>query len=46
MSWKTISLCLCIYGILKDFRPSEPYVISFLEGPRMNFNEEQVRNIF
>lgn len=45
MSWKTISLCLCVYGILKEFRPSESYVISYLSGQRMNFSEEQVRNM-
>ncbi|XP_025411517.1 uncharacterized protein LOC112684297 isoform X2 [Sipha flava] len=44
MSWKTISLCLCIYGILKEFRPSESYVIPYLQGPRMNFTEEQINN--
>lgn len=46
MSWKTISLSLCIYGILKEFRPSESYVIPYLLGPRMNFTEEEVRYTF
>lgn len=45
MSWILISFCLCIYGILKEFRPSESYVIPYLKGPRMNFTEEQVRII-
>lgn len=45
MLWKTISLCLCIYGVLKEFRPSESYVIPYLKGPRLNFTEEQVRNV-
>ncbi|XP_050432344.1 folate transporter 1-like isoform X2 [Adelges cooleyi] len=44
MYWKRISFCLCIYGILKEFRPSESYVIPFLQGPRMNFTEEQINN--
>ncbi|KAL5245249.1 hypothetical protein ACI65C_012659 [Semiaphis heraclei] len=43
-SWKTISLCLCIYGVLKEFRPSESYFIPYLKSPRMNFTEEQVNN--
>lgn len=45
MSWKTLTLNLCIYGVLKEFRPSESYLISFLRGPRMNFNEDEVSNI-
>ncbi|XP_022166166.1 folate transporter 1-like isoform X2 [Myzus persicae] len=44
MTWKTISLCLCIYGVLKEFRPSESYFIPYLLSPRMNFTEEQVNN--
>ncbi|CAI6344649.1 unnamed protein product [Macrosiphum euphorbiae] len=44
MNWKTISLCLCIYGVLKEFRPSESYFIPYLLSPRMNFTEEQVNN--
>ncbi|VVC39411.1 Hypothetical protein CINCED_3A006075 [Cinara cedri] len=44
MSWITISFCLGIYGVLKEFRPSESYVVPYLLGPRMNFTEEQVNN--
>lgn len=46
MSWKTISLYLCIYGVLKEFRPSESYVISYFQSVRMNFTETQVRHGF
>ncbi|VVC39412.1 Reduced folate carrier,Major facilitator superfamily domain [Cinara cedri] len=45
MSWITISLCLCIYGVLKEFRPSESYVIPYLLSSRMNFTEQQVNNV-
>lgn len=45
MSWIKISLSLCTYGLLKEFRPSESYVVPYLLGPRMNFTEEEVRYI-
>ncbi|XP_055523376.1 thiamine transporter 1-like [Wyeomyia smithii] len=40
--WKWISLVLCIFGFLKEFRPSEPFVFQFLTGPWHNVTVEQV----
>ncbi|XP_053681847.1 thiamine transporter 1-like [Sabethes cyaneus] len=40
--WKLISLILCIFGFLKEFRPSEPFVFQFLTGPWHNVTVEQV----
>lgn len=41
-TWKKTSLLLCVFGFLKEFRPSEPYITPYLEGPPMNFTDEQV----
>uniref|UniRef100_A0A1B6CPJ0 Major facilitator superfamily (MFS) profile domain-containing protein n=2 Tax=Clastoptera arizonana TaxID=38151 RepID=A0A1B6CPJ0_9HEMI len=40
--WVKVSLLLCGFGILKEFRPSEPYIIQYLITPPMNFTEQQV----
>ncbi|XP_049803676.1 thiamine transporter 1-like [Schistocerca nitens] len=40
--WAKTSLLLCSFGFLKEFRPSEPFITSFLLGPWKNFTEEQV----
>ncbi|XP_073972039.1 thiamine transporter 1-like isoform X2 [Rhodnius prolixus] len=41
-NWQKISLILCAYGILKEFRPSEPFVTKYLNNPPMNFTDEQI----
>lgn len=41
-TWLRVSLLLCIFGFLKDFRPSEPFVYEFLIGEWRNLTEEQV----
>ncbi|XP_058811290.1 folate transporter 1-like [Topomyia yanbarensis] len=40
--WQQISLILCIFGSLNEFRPSEPFVLQFLTGPPHNVTVEQV----
>uniref|UniRef100_T1I4G6 Uncharacterized protein n=1 Tax=Rhodnius prolixus TaxID=13249 RepID=T1I4G6_RHOPR len=45
-NWQKISLILCAYGILKEFRPSEPFVTKYLNNPPMNFTDEQVLEVF
>lgn len=41
-SWLKISILLCIFGVLKEFRPSEPYVTKYLTYPPMNFTLEKI----
>lgn len=40
--WLKISFMLCIFGVLKEFRPSEPYVTKYLTNPPMNFTQNEV----
>ncbi|BES97768.1 folic acid Hypothetical protein [Nesidiocoris tenuis] len=40
--WVKITLLLSVYGILKEIRPSEPFITEFLTHPPMNFTEQQV----
>nr|CAD7196276.1 unnamed protein product [Timema douglasi] len=40
--WVKTSMLLCLFGFLKEFRPSEPYLIQYLTGPWLNFTEEKV----
>ncbi|KAL2718818.1 thiamine transporter 1-like [Vespula squamosa] len=42
MYWLKISLILCMFGLLKDFRPSESFVTDYLTGPWKNFTHAQV----
>ena len=37
-----ISLLLCVFGFLKEFRPSEPFIYEFLIGEWRNVTSEQV----
>lgn len=43
-SWLKISILLCVFGVLKEFRPSEPYVTKYLLSPPMNFTLDVVSN--
>ncbi|XP_035738625.1 thiamine transporter 2-like [Vespa mandarinia] len=42
MYWLKISFILCMFGLLKDFRPSESFVTDYLTGPWKNFTHAQV----
>ncbi|ODM97730.1 Thiamine transporter 2, partial [Orchesella cincta] len=39
--WQWISLVLCLFGIFKEFRPSEPFVTEFLIEHK-NFTKESI----
>ncbi|CAH1399294.1 unnamed protein product [Nezara viridula] len=41
-SWKKISILLCIFGVIKEFRPAEPYVTKMLNNPPFNFTLDQI----
>ncbi|XP_046669330.1 folate transporter 1-like [Homalodisca vitripennis] len=41
-SYLKISVLLCIYGIFKEFRPSEPYLVPIMTEPPLNFTAAQV----
>lgn len=41
-TWVRISLLLCIFGFLKEFRPSEPFITQYFLNPPLNFTNEQV----
>lgn len=42
MKWYHISLLLCVFGFLKEIRPSEPFVSDYMQQPYRNVTEEQV----
>ncbi|KAL1384016.1 hypothetical protein pipiens_013063 [Culex pipiens pipiens] len=47
--WQQISLVLCIFGFLKEFRPSEPFVFQYLTGAESGYNvtvEQVVQDVF
>lgn len=44
-TWQYVSLLLCVFGVLKEFRPSEPYVTKYLTNPPMNFTDEEVSHV-
>ncbi|XP_017769870.1 PREDICTED: folate transporter 1-like [Nicrophorus vespilloides] len=41
-NWLRISLLLCVFGFIKEFRPSEPFVYEYLIGPWRNITEDEV----
>ncbi|KAH8248272.1 hypothetical protein KR038_009877 [Drosophila bunnanda] len=40
--WLKISCLLCIFGFVREIRPSEPYVTEYLLGPWRNITDEQL----
>lgn len=40
--WLRISCLLCVFGFVREIRPSEPYIVEFLSGPWRNVTEDQV----
>ncbi|CAB0008664.1 unnamed protein product [Nesidiocoris tenuis] len=40
--WRKLALLLCVYGVLKELRPLEPYITRFLTTPPMNFTDNQI----
>lgn len=40
--WLKISCLLCVFGFVREIRPSEPYVTEYLLGPWRNITEQQV----
>ncbi|KAL4707642.1 hypothetical protein ACJJTC_006992 [Scirpophaga incertulas] len=46
-NWLRITLLLCLFGLLREIRPSEPFVTEFLLGEWRNITEEQLnRDIY
>lgn len=41
-TWLKISLMLCLFGFLKEMRPSDPFVYEFLSGEWRNITSEEV----
>lgn len=42
LSWLQITLILCAFGLLREIRPSEPFVTEFLLGEWRDISEEQL----
>ncbi|XP_028810553.1 thiamine transporter 1 [Denticeps clupeoides] len=42
--WLYPTVLLCVYGLFSNFRPSEPFLTSFLMGPDKNLTETEVVN--
>lgn len=39
-NWKTVSLLVCVFAMVREIRPIEPFFTSFLRS--MNFTLDQV----
>lgn len=39
-NWKTVSLLVCVFAMVREIRPIEPFFTSYLES--MNFTLNQV----
>ncbi|PZC87308.1 thiamine transporter 2 [Helicoverpa armigera] len=42
LAWIQVTLILCAFGLLREIRPSEPFVSEFLLGEWRNITEEQL----
>lgn len=40
--WLKISLLLCIFGFLKELKPSEPFIVDYLSGHWRNVTADEV----
>lgn len=43
--YQIVSIILCVYGIFKEFRPSEPYLVPLMTEPPLNFTSQQVTQL-
>ncbi|XP_055626314.1 thiamine transporter 1-like [Toxorhynchites rutilus septentrionalis] len=41
--WRSIAILLSVFGFLKDFRPSDPFLVQFLNGPCHNISTQQIQ---
>lgn len=41
-AWFKVSLLLCVFGFVKELRPSEPFVTEFLSGDWRNITIDEV----
>lgn len=44
MDWKVLTFLVCLYGFLKEYRPSEAYLSDYLTGPWKNLTIKEVNN--
>lgn len=44
MHWKVLTFLVCLFGFLKEFRPSEAYMSAYLTGPWKNLTIEEINN--
>ncbi|KAI8129812.1 Folate transporter 1 [Lucilia cuprina] len=42
MGWLKISCLLCVFGFVREIRPSEPFITEYLAGPWRNITEDQL----
>ncbi|XP_038114186.1 thiamine transporter 1 [Culex quinquefasciatus] len=42
IKWHTIAAMLSMFGFLKDFRPSDPFIVQFLNSSWHNLTKEQI----
>jgi thiamine transporter 2/3 len=40
--WLKLSILLCVFGFVKEFRPSEPFIIPYLAGEWKNFTDQVI----
>lgn len=41
--WVVTCILLCLFGLLKELRPSEPFLTEYLVGPWKNLTIDEVR---
>lgn len=42
MHWKFTAALVCIYGVVKEFRPGTPFLTPFLKSSFKNFTNEEI----
>jgi thiamine transporter 2/3 len=40
--WLKLSILLCVFGFVKEFRPSEPFITPYLTGEWKNFTDQVI----
>ena len=44
MNWKLLTFVVCVYGFIKEYRPSEAYLSAYLAGPWKNLTVQEIDN--
>lgn len=44
-NWKTVSLLVCVFAMIREIRPIKPFITSYLKSMNFSLNQVFILNI-